>query len=292
MQSGSSVVNGPVGGTMRFLCFDENTSVETFNGLKMMKNVKLGERLSSNLSTVTSVYSIDGTGIQMYSLGGILVTGSHKVMYKNKFIHVKDHPLAKLHTTGSKRLTCLNTTTHRIKIGNFDFLDFMECDDTDYMTFKHRYIEMLYNGTGKQYDEHTGVMGDTLIELSNNTRIMICNIKIGDVLQNGDIVKGICVHNLKFPHYSVVDGIAMSPNTWVYKNGNLYKAGDIGETAYAEIPQGVYQLITERSMYPVSSLHTNDLYVLDELETTEEFYHSMKDSIITTGRFRNKVIVV
>jgi hypothetical protein len=79
----------------------------------------------------------------------------------------------------------------------------------------------------------------------------------------------------------------MSPSTWVYKNGTVHKAGDIGEISYSDESYGVYQLITESSMYAVS-----DLYLLDELETTEEFYHAMKDTIITAGRFRNRVIVV
>ena len=288
MQSGASVVNGPVGGTMRFLCFDENTKIQTFAGLKMMKDVKVGDRLTENLAVVTSVYSMDGTGIPMYSLGGVLVTGSHKVLYKNKFILVKNHPLAKLQKTESKRLACLNTTTHRIKIKKIEFLDFVECDDTDYSTFKHRYIGMLYNGGGKQYYDYTGVLGDTIIQLANDTMVMIKDVKVGDVLQNGDAVKGICVHKVKSPTYSVVDGITMSPNTWVYQNGKAYKAGDIGDICQSECEFAIYQLITERSMYRV----TGSTCILDELETTEEFYHNLKDSIITTGRFRNKVIVV
>ena len=40
MQSGSSLVNGPVGGTMRFLCFDEHTQIQTFEGMKEMKGRK------------------------------------------------------------------------------------------------------------------------------------------------------------------------------------------------------------------------------------------------------------
>jgi len=292
MQSGSSVWNGPIGGTMRFLCFDENTIIQTFQGMKPMKDVKIGDRLAGNLSVVTSVYSLDGTGIPIYSLGGILVTGSHKVRYKNKYILVKDHPSAKLQKNGVKRLACLNTSSHRISIKNFEFLDFVESDDTDYNNFKHRYISMLYNGSGKQYNEHTGVSGDTTIELVNYISAPINILKVGDVLQNGDTIKGICVHKLKTQLSSVVGGITMSPNTWVYKDGKAQKAGDIGDLTYNEAPSEVYQLITEKSIYPIVSPSADNVYIIDELETTEEFFHKMKDSIITTGRFRNKVIVV
>jgi len=81
----------------------------------------------------------------------------------------------------------------------------------------------------------------------------------------------------------------MSPNTWVYKNNSVYKAGDIGDNVFTKDPIYMYQLITETSMYPASHSQT---YFLDELETTEKFYHDTKDSIITSGRFRSKLIVV
>lgn len=294
MQSGASVVNGPVGGTMRFLCFDEKTEIETFNGKKAMKDVKLGDRLKSDFSIVTSVYHMDGTGIPMYSLNGVLVTASHKVYFKNKVISVSKHPKAKLQPKQSKRLVCFNTTSHRIHVNGTEFLDFVECDDTDFLNFKQKYIEMLYNNSGsttKYTYEMTGVLGDTMIELQDETLTTVNSIKVGDVLRNGDVVKGICVHNLRTPLYAVVDDVCMSPNTWVYKDGKAYKAGDIGRLCYSDTPYGVHQFITESSMYPISTTNS-DLYILDELETTEPFYHSIKDSIITTGRFRNKVIVV
>lgn len=294
MQSGASVVNGPVGGTMRFLCFDESTKIHTFEGFKEMKDVKLGDRLTDNLAIVTSIYKMDGSKIPIYSLNGILVTGSHKVRYKGKYILVKNHPNAKLQKTCSKNLVCLNTTSHRIKLKGIEFLDFVECDDTDYTTFKHRYIEMLYNGSGssKVYSERSGVTSDTLVELADGMIMPIKDVKVGDVLRTGDVVKGVCVHHLPTILYASVDGVSMSPGTWVYKNNKAQKAGDIGELEYAEHPYCVYQLITESSMYPISSIMKDEFYVLDELETTEPFYHSVKDSIITTGRFRNKVIVV
>jgi hypothetical protein len=294
MQTGASVVNGPVGGTMRFLCFDENTKIQTFEGLKPMKDVKVGERLQSNLAVVTSVYHIDGSKIPIYSLHGVLVTGSHKVNYKTKFISVKDHPNAKLQKTFSKGLVCFNTTSHRIKVGGHEFLDFVESDDTDFVHFKHRYIEMMYNGSGTstKYNEMTGIVGDTPIELKTNVKIPANAIKPGDVLRNGDIVKGVCIHKLNTSMYTVVDGVTMSPNTWVYKNGSVHKAGDIGDSCHSQDLYEVYQFITESSMVSIHGTPDNEFYILDELETTENFYHAMKDSIITTGRFRNKGIVV
>lgn len=291
MQTGQAVVNGPVGRTMSFLCFDEDTKIQTFEGLKSMKDVKIGDRLTNNLAIVTSVYKLDGTGVQMYDLGGVFVTGSHKVRHKGKFIRVDKHPQAKKVKKSSRRLVCLNTTSHRISIKNFEFLDFIETNDSTYLDFKHTYIEALYNGKGtkKFYEEKTGILGDTIIDLQNDSFGRISEVSIGDVLRNGDIVKGICMHRLDGNYYSVVNGVTMSPNTWVYKENALHKACDIGEMVFTPEPLHMYQLITERSMYQVSESQT---YLLDELETTEKFYHDMKDSIITSGRFRSKLIVV
>lgn len=293
-QSGNSAWNGPVGGTIRFLCFDENTKVYTARGMLPMKDVRIGDCLMDNLSIVTSVYAMDGTNIPIYSLRGILVTGSHKVLYRQKFISVKDHPLAKLQPTFSKKLVCLNTDSHRIRINGVQFLDFVESDDSGFQSFKHRYIEMMYNGTSasKQYGSRSGIVGQSVIELADGRKVPMSSIQVGTVLRNGDIVKGVCTHMLESKLYSVVDGVLMSPNTWVYKENKVYKAGDIGNTCYADHPYCVYQLITESSMYSIPTSTQTQLYLLDELETTESFYHSLKDSIITAGRFRNKEIVV
>jgi hypothetical protein len=224
-------------------------------------------------------------------LGGILVTGSHKVRYKGKFIRIDKHPQAKKTKQPSKTLVCLNTTSHRISIKNYEFLDFIETNDSTYLDFKHNYIQALYNGKGskKFYGEKTGVLGETIVDLENDGYSRVSELSIGEVLRNGDIVKGVCIHKLDGNHYSVVDGVAMSPNTWIYKNNSIYKAGDIGETVFTDEPIHMYQLITETSMYPLADSQT---YLLDELETTEKFYHDMKDSIITSGRFRSKLIVV
>jgi hypothetical protein len=293
MQTGESVVNGPVGRTMSFLCFDENTPINTFEGLKAMKDVKIGDRLTDNLAIVTSIYKLDGNGVQMYDLNGVLVTGSHKVKFKGKYIRVDKHPKAKKISTKCKNLVCLNTNTHKISIRNTEFLDFSESNDTLLLDFKHRYIESLYDSHGSKafYGQHTGVTSDTMVKLNNGVATTISCIKVGDVLKNGDIVKGVCVHKINEMPYAIIDGVIMSSNTWVYKNNKIYKAGDIGNIVYATEPFYVYQLITDSSMYAVN-LDDNQIRILDELETTEKFYHDMKDSIITSGRFRSKLIVV
>lgn len=297
MQTGESVVNGPVGSMMSFLCFDENTKIGTFKGIKVMKDVEIGDRITGNLAIVTSVYKLDGKGAQMYNLSGIMVTGSHKVKYNGKFIRVDKHP----HAIKSKKvcdgLVCLNTSNHRISIRNYEFLDFIESEDSTFVDFKTSYIQNLYNAKPSKtlFSKRTGMLPGTLVSLKNNTQKEIQDIEIGDVLDNGDIVKGICKHTTNDNIYVEIDkGILTAPGTWVYKDDSIIRAEQFGRIQRYDLSPVlyIYQLITERSMYPVVTETNNRLMILDELETTDPFYHSLKDSIITTGRFRSKVIVV
>ena len=297
MQTGQSVVNGPVGSAMSLICFDEDTQIQTLEGMKAMKDVTIGDRLAGNLAMVTSIYVMDGEGSQMYSLGDILVTGSHKVKYKGKFIRVDKHPNAKKSSKQSKRLVCLNTTSNRISIRNYEFLDFVETDDCTFVDFKNKYIETLYNGlpSKHEYGERTGLFAGTKISLKNGTTKQIQEIKIGDILDNNDIVKGICAHLVSSNRYvEIAKGVLATRNTMIYKDNKLVKANMLknhaGEKEDARLI--VFQLITESSMYPVIGDDNSRTLIIDELETTEPFYHAIKDTIISTGSFRGKLIVV
>lgn len=297
MQSGQSLVNGPVGSTMNFLCFDENTKIQTFYGLKPMKNVVIGDRLTDNLAVVTSIYKMNGKGIQMYELSGILVTGSHKVKYKGKYIRVDKHPFAKKSTKKCKNLVCLNTNIGKISIRNYEFLDFDEVDDINYLEFKHKYIESIYASENKSnfVKEKTGILPGTFISLDNGISKRIEDVQLDDILDNGDKVEGICVHKLIDNYYvEIAKGILASPSTWIYKNNSIIKAAELGQQMLSsDLPCIiVYQLITNSSTYPLLSNDNHRILVLDELETTDSYYHKLKDSIIETGSFRGKRIVI
>ena len=297
MQTGEAVVNGPVGKVMSFLCFDENTKIRTFKGVKSMKDVEIGDRLSDNLALVTSVYKMDGTGIQMYDLSGVLVTGSHKVKYKGRYIRVDKHPQAKKVTATSKNLVCLNTTSHKISIMNHEFLDFVESDDCTFTDFKNTYVQMIYNSKQivPSLRQRTGLMHDTIISMKDNFVLPIQEVSVGDILDNGDVVRGICKHVvIDHMYVEIGKGVLSMPGTWLYKNNSIVRADVVGHPQKS-VESGVlfaYQLITENSMYPVISIDNQRIMVIDELETTEPFYHAMKDTIITSGRFRSKLIVV
>jgi hypothetical protein len=124
-QTGASLINGPVGRTMNFLCFDEDTQLKTNSGkIVYMRDLKLGDILPNN-NSVTSIYSIDGTNVPMFLLDGTKVSGGHKVWYNDKFIPVAEHPDA-VRTSDSKHLVCINTQLRKFSIGRNMFMDFTE----------------------------------------------------------------------------------------------------------------------------------------------------------------------
>jgi hypothetical protein len=124
-QTGASLINGPVGKTMNFLCFDENTLIKINSGTTVfMKDLKLGDVLNNN-NSVVSVYVIEGKDVPMFLLGKTKVSGGHKVLYNGRYIPVSDHPNA-VPTTESKNLVCINTELRSFTIDSYQFMDFLE----------------------------------------------------------------------------------------------------------------------------------------------------------------------
>jgi hypothetical protein len=106
---------------------------------------------------------------------------------------------------------------------------------------------------------------------------------------------GICMHHVPSNMYvEIGKNLFVTPNTWVLLDNNIVPAEKMGNTAVDDRCKThiVYQLITPSSTIPIVAEDEARFMVLDELQTTEDFYHALKDSIITTGRFRGKEIVI
>lgn len=187
MQTGESVTAGPIGRTMSVLCFDPNTEVDMNDGSrKAMKDLVLGDVLKYN-NVVTSEYIIDGTGVPMFNLDGVKVSGAHKVFYKEKFIPVSKHPRA-VACDGLAVLSCINTRVGSFYIGDKLFLNFTEV------------------GNVVGYDD------TTLIALKSGN-ILINEVKIGDVLHNNDTIIGVAKHMKETTQYNL---ITKTGRLWVF----------------------------------------------------------------------------
>ena len=122
ISSGKSVINGPIGKTMSFLCFAPETRVLLENGqLKEMSGVSVGDVLKGN-HTVTGTYVLVGNDSQLFFLGDVLVTGSHRLA---SGLRVDECPDAVLTHVKRQLLYCLDTDTGILPLANgMEFLDF------------------------------------------------------------------------------------------------------------------------------------------------------------------------
>lgn len=125
----NSTWNGPPGQLVRALgkCFHPFTYIKLKDGnIKYMKDIDLGDVLEDG-SVVESVLKISNKKERepFYSIGDILVTGSHLVFdkYKNDFVKVENYRNATKTNIISDLFSCLITDTHRIPIGNEIFWD-------------------------------------------------------------------------------------------------------------------------------------------------------------------------
>lgn len=186
MQTGESVVAGPIGKTMSVLCFDQDTLIKVNSGTTVyMKDLKLGDVLNNN-NAVTSVYRICGKDVPMFLLGDTKVSGGHAVWYGGQYIRVSQHPDA-VPTTGSANLVCINTEKQSFKIGSNKFMDFTE--------------------TGKV----TGVPANTIISLKT-VDVPISEIVVGDVLSGNDIVVAIVKHQIDGVVYNLITDTSVMSN--------------------------------------------------------------------------------
>jgi hypothetical protein len=177
-------------------CFYENTLITMNDGTKKkISEIKTGDLLLEN-NEVTSTIKVKAEGSILYNLNNIIVSDSHIVKYKDRWIPVSKHPDAIKYDIYTKPyLYCLNTTNKIISIDNYIFTDWDEIYDDDI-------IQVKLNGffpIKKLCDIHTfldgGFEGTTKIKLKNGTYKEIKDINTEDILYHGESVYGIVTIN-------------------------------------------------------------------------------------------------
>ena len=127
-----STWNGPIGQTLRTLCFSPNTLVTMNDGnVKKMKDIVIGDTLKDGIDVIATLKIKGGTDHCFYKIwsdklqSDILVTGSHKIIdpKSNKLISVENCDLAEKTNKYSDTLSCLITSNHIIPVGEYKFWD-------------------------------------------------------------------------------------------------------------------------------------------------------------------------
>jgi hypothetical protein len=132
MYTGQSINRGPIGSTLRTICFSPNTILELKNGEKRkMKDIKIGDVLENGTqvqATIKILGNKESPYYKIYSekLGtNIYVTGQHKIQDKQsgRFIPVSKCSYAVSTNKQADVLSCLITDDHLIPIGEHVFWD-------------------------------------------------------------------------------------------------------------------------------------------------------------------------
>ena len=166
-------------------CFDEKTRVFLSDGsFKFIKDIKLNDRLHDG-SIVTAKIKVTSENLAMYNLKGTIVSESHIVKYRYKWIPVREHPLAiRLYDYSKPYLYCLNTSSNVIILNNIVYTDWDEIYDDNSVFLKNYILNDNVSTVYKGFEKETKI-------LLENGEKAIEYIQIGDVLSTKGIVYGI-----------------------------------------------------------------------------------------------------
>jgi hypothetical protein len=132
-KAGTSIWKGPVGGTMRFICFHPDTPMKLNDGsFKKMKDLKLGDILENNKKVEATMNIMSNDENPYYSIysdklkQNIYVTGHHLIRHPetNQMIQVMDYEKSTLSShIKTDFVNCIVTDDHLVHIGEFTFWD-------------------------------------------------------------------------------------------------------------------------------------------------------------------------
>jgi hypothetical protein len=176
-------------GIPKLRCFDEYTLIPLQNGHYIhIKDINVGDKLA-NGSYVTAKIKVTSANMEIYRLNNIIVSESHLVKYKNKWVRVGEHPSAEKIIYDKEFLYCLNTSNKIIELEGLTFSDWDEIinDKLSILNKENKHIKNLEN-IHEFLDN--GFEENIKIKLHKNEK-QISEIKIGDILENGSIVYGL-----------------------------------------------------------------------------------------------------
>lgn len=174
-------------------CFDKKTLIKMNDGThKQIIHINVGDILFND-NKVTAKIKVEREGSIMYRLNNVIVSDSHIVKYADTWIKVSKHPKSIKYNLDYNEdfLYCLNTTKKIIEINDIIFTDWDEIYDDSLNTIINNNIIPLNNNTENIHKRlDYGFSPTTQIRLRNNKVVDIINLKINDILENGEIVYG------------------------------------------------------------------------------------------------------
>lgn len=257
--------------------FGPNTLIQTeFDGLKLFKNINLGDTLS-DYSYIIGILKFKNTGKIYNFKNGIYLHENYK--YNN--ISIKNHPDAVLTTHKPEYIYNIITTTGRLTIKDLILNDFSISTNIFYnqtinslkLSFLNKDINSLTVSHGSKFLAQ-GFSGETLIVVSSNINKKLKNLNINDYINEDDLIVGVIDLSPDFfTAYRYMDTI-ISSNTKIYEN-DIWKSVESSSCIRMPAPLQLKNIITEKGM-----LICNGEVFMDFLEVRDEFIKKRVDEIL------------
>jgi len=254
----------------RHFCFDPNTLIHVEKKGKIkISNIEIGDKLMDG-SIVTSVFQLASQHESMYEIKGIKVTGSHRIDdSRYGIIAVKDHPESQLiKDYWSPVLYSINTTSKRIPIKQFKFLDYDDMDDMDISMLRHIMEQeneckpMPGNFFVHKFLE-AGIHGDATLELEDGRSVKIADIELNSHLKFGQRILGIAKIDGKL--VNSVEKYNINNTKLIGTKAIKILSKDLGviplyksESWRVPNPDVLYNIITDTGIFMI-----NDIQLLD-----------------------------
>lgn len=175
-------------------CFAGNTEILMHDdSIKKISNICVGDILKDG-SKVTGTMVLSSEEQEMYSLDGVIVTGEHSIHHETLgWISVETHPESVIvDTFQDPYLYCINTDTKCIKIGERAYSDWddLEDDELDRLSQnQHIPKNITLRDVHRYFD--CGFLENTQIVLQSGEETSISQLKVNDILKEGQRVCGI-----------------------------------------------------------------------------------------------------
>jgi len=270
-------------------CFDKDTMIKMNDGNhKKISEIEVGDLLFDN-NEVTACIKVITEGSEMYMLDNIIVSDSHIVKHptENKWIPVSKHPNSiKCTSYREPHLYCLNTTNKTININGHIFTDWDEIynnnDINDVINNTHKSIKERYE-IHKYLDG--GFEGKSTVKLLNGQYKKIKDVKVNDILENGEIVYGTVIingNNLsgQYEFNLGKSNLIGGPNLCICdKNINyITTLNCINKIKLSKNHNKLYHLLTNRNTFTINNTKVYDYNTIIDifLDKNKEKLLSMK----------------
>ncbi len=197
---------GAAAGMASAFCIDPNAKVKMADGtVKLLKTIELGDQLASTQNSenrVTGILTVSAKDIELVSINGILMSGSHRVLYRGRWILANEHPFASYTRERLGTVICLNTTEHSVQLLS-DYEDIVVSDWEEVSTEEGQQgwidiVNMFLNGMSvlpKKYPTAVPLVSpDTMVYVKEKGFTPIKDIHLYDTIASCEgytTVKGI-----------------------------------------------------------------------------------------------------